>query len=400
MRRSVKRFLSLTALVLSCVMLLQACSPSAQNGPGSDEQTQKTIKAGFIYVGPIGDYGWSHAHDLGRIYVDEKFGWLETVYVESVEEADTPRVIDRLVNEEKCDVIFTTSFGFMDATIEAGEKYPDKIFMHCSGFKQSENVGTYFTDLYQMYYLNGLIAGALSKNKTIGYVGAFPIPEVVRHINAFAIGAKEIQPDIEVKVKWIYAWYDPSKAREAAEALIIEGCDALAFTEDTPAVIEVGREHTERGNEIFTFAHYSPMQHFGENSVVSGQLCDWGPMYEDILIRIYTDTWKSNDMLWLAKENTAILGGNLNEKINPVFENRLKDIKINDAILGQVSIYELIMKRLDQFNEPTILFDPFTGPLVDQKGVLKLKPGERGNYHMMWTIDWFVENVIGDIPQN
>jgi len=396
-----KRFsvLRISALVLSLLMVLQACTPTSQTG-GPGENGPKTIKAGFIYVGPIGDYGWSHAHEEGRKYVMEKFDWLESIYVESVAEADTPRVIDRLINEEKCDVVFTTSFGFMDATIEAGEKYPDKIFMHCSGFKQSPNVGTYFTDLYQMYYLNGLMAGALSTTNTIGYVGAFPIPEVVRHINAFAIGAKEINPNIKVRVKWINAWYDPPKAREAAEALIIEGCDAIAFTEDTPAVIEVGKDHTEKGKPIYTFAHYSPMLHFGENTVVSGQLCDWGKMYEDILIRIYTGTWKSSDMLWLAKEETALLGGDFDTVINPTFESALKEKMVNDPIFGQVSIYDLVMKRLDQFKEPTILFDPFTGPIVDQQGVLKLKPGERGNYAQLWTIDWFVDNVIGEIPRN
>ena len=175
----------------------------------------------------------------------------------------------------------------MDDTIEAGKKYPDTKFMHCSGFKQSENVGTYFGDLYQMYYLNGLMAGALSKSNKIGYVAAFPIPELFRHINAFAIGIKEVNPDAKVYVKWTYAWYGPDKAREAAEALIAEGCDALAFTEDTPAVIEVGQEHTEKGNQIYTFSHYSPMQQYGEDSVVSGQLADWGVMYDKILKDLY-----------------------------------------------------------------------------------------------------------------
>lgn len=398
MSLNVKRFLSMTALVLSCVMLFQACSP--KTAKNDDTNQGKKIKAGFIYVGPVGDYGWSNAHDVGRKFVDDKFDWLETTYVEAVAEADTPRVIDRLIMEEKCDVVFTTSFGFMDATIEAGKKYPDKKFMHCSGYKQAENVGTYFTDLYQMYYLNGLMAGALSESKIIGYVGAFPIPEVVRHINAFAIGAKEVQPDIEVRVKWINAWYDPVKAREAAEALIIEGCDALAFTEDSPAVIEVGKDHTEKGKQIYTFSHYSPMQQYGENTVVSGQLCDWGLMYEEILQNIYNDKWKNEDMLWLANKKTALLGGSFDEQVNKVFVDPLKNKKINDPILGQLSIYDLVMKRMDQYMEPTLLHEPFTGPIVDQKGVLKLKPNERATVEQLWTIDWFVEGVVGEIPAN
>ncbi|RKX74892.1 MAG: BMP family ABC transporter substrate-binding protein, partial [Spirochaetes bacterium] len=161
---------------------------------GEKEVKEEKLKAGFVYVGPVGDYGWSHAHEQGRKYVMEKFPWLESVYVESVAEADAPRIIDRFIREEDCDVVFTTSFGYMDATIEAGNKYPDKLFMHCSGFKQSKNVGTYFAELQEMYYLNGLMAGALTKTNKVGYVGAFPIPEVVRHINHFALGVKKVNP--------------------------------------------------------------------------------------------------------------------------------------------------------------------------------------------------------------
>ena len=268
------------------------------------------LKAGFIYIGPVGDYGWSHAHDMGRKYVEKKYPWLETVFVESVAESDSARIIDRLIQQQKCDVVFTTSFGYMEDTIAAGKRYPDKLFMHCSGFKRSENVGTYFGDLYQMYFLNGIMAGALTKTNKIGYVAAFPIPELVRHINAYALGVKVANPDANVHVKWIYAWYGPDKAREAAEALIAEGCDALAFTEDTPAVIEVGQSHTEKGKQIYTFSHYSAMQHYGVDSVVSGQLMDWGGMYAKILGDIRNNTWTNEDIWWLAKEKAAILGGN------------------------------------------------------------------------------------------
>ena len=137
----------------------------------------KKLKAGFVYVGPVGDYGWSHAHDMGRKFAEQQLPWLETVYIESVAEADSARIIDRFVQGEKVDVVFTTSFGYMEDTLKAGKKYPDQKFMHCSGFKQSANVGTYFADLYQTYYLNGLMAGALTQTNKIGYVAAFPIPE-------------------------------------------------------------------------------------------------------------------------------------------------------------------------------------------------------------------------------
>jgi simple sugar transport system substrate-binding protein len=359
----------------------------------------KKIKAGFIYVGPVGDYGWSHAHDLGRKAAEEKFDWLETVYVESVSEADSDRIIDRLVQQQKCDVVFTTSFGFMDSTVKAGTRYPDKLFMHCSGFKRSENVGTYFGDLYQMYYLNGIMAGALTKTDKIGYVAAFPIPELVRHIDAYALGVKAANPDAKVHVKWIYAWYGPDKAREAAESLIAEGCDTLAFTEDTPAVIEVGQEHTEKGKQIYTFSHYSAMQPYGEDSVVSGQLMDWGGMYIKILGDIQDGTWTNEDVWWLAKEGAAILGGNKTDPVNPKFVDDLKQAMIKSEEFGEISAYDLVMKRYDQMKQGVDVFDPFTGPIYDNKGNLQIPAGERASKDDLLSIMYYVDNVEGTIPQ-
>ncbi len=365
-------------------------------GVGAED---KKLKAGFIYVGPVGDYGWSHAHDLGRKAAEEKFDWLETVYVESVSEADSDRIIDRLVQQQKCDVVFTTSFGFMDSTVKAGTRYPDKLFMHCSGFKRSDNVGTYFGDLYQMYYLNGIMAGALTQTDKIGYVAAFPIPELVRHIDAYALGVKVANPEAKVHVKWIYAWYGPDKAREAAESLIAEGCDTLAFTEDTPAVIEVGQEHTEKGKQIYTFSHYSAMQPYGEDSVVSGQLMDWGGMYIKILGDIQDGTWTNEDVWWLAKEGAAILGGNETDPINPKFVDDLKQAMITTEEYGEISAYDLVMKRYDQMKQGVDVFDPFTGPIYDNKGNLQIPAGERASKGDLLSIMYYVDNVEGTIPQ-
>ena len=360
----------------------------------------KKLKAGFIYVGPVGDYGWSHAHDVGRKFAEQKLPWLETVFIESVAEADSARIIDRLIQEEKCDVVLTTSFGYMEDTVKAGAKYPDKKFMHCSGFKQTPNVGTYFADLYQTYYLNGLMAGALTKTDKIGYVAAFPIPELIRHIDAFALGIKATNPKAKVHVKWIYAWYGPDKAREAAEALIAEGCDTLAFTEDTPAVIEVGQEHTEKGKQIYTFSHYSPMQPYGKDSVVSGQLVDWGVMYVKILSDIYNGTWKSADEWWLIREKGAILGGTFNDIINPKFTGELKTAMVDTADFGKISVYELVVKRYDQMKTGgPDLFDPFDGPINDNIGKLRIKKGQRASKGDLLSIMYYVDNVAGSIPK-
>lgn len=368
-------------------------------GTGVGNADEKQLKAGFVYVGPVGDYGWSHAHDVGRKYAEKQLPWLKTLYIESVAEADSARIIDRFIQEEKCDVVFTTSFGYMDETIKAGKKYPNKHFMHCSGFKQTENVGTYFADLYQTYYLNGLMAGALTKSNKIGYVAAFPIPELVRHINAFALGIKAVKPTAEVHVRWTYAWYGPDKAREAAEALIADGCDALAFTEDTPAVIEVGQEHTEKGKQIYTFSHYSPMQPYGKDSVVSGQLVDWGVMYEKILKDLYAGSWKSDDQWWLVAEKGAILGGSFDEPINSLFEDDLKAVDVETTDFGKLSVYDLVFKRYEQMKKGTDVFDPFMGPISDNTGKLQIKAGEKASKGDLLSIMYYVDNVVGSIPK-
>ena len=368
-------------------------------GSGLAFAGDKKLKAGFVYVGPVGDYGWSHAHDIGRKFAESKLPWLETVYIESVAESDSARIIDRFVQGEKVDVVFTTSFGYMDDTIKAGKKYPDKKFMHCSGFKQSANVGTYFADLYQTYYLNGLMAGAMTKTNKIGYVAAFPIPELIRHIDAFALGIKATNPKAEVHVKWIYAWYGPDKAREAAEALIAEGCDTLAFTEDTPAVIEVGQEHTEKGRQIYTYSHYSPMQAYGKDSVVSGQLVDWGVMYVKILQDIYNGTWKNQDEWWLIAEKAAILGGTFENTINPKFVGELKMKMVDTAEFGKISVYDLVAKRYEQMKKGTDVFDPFTGPIKDNNGKLQIKDGQKASKGDLLSIMYYVDNVVGSIPK-
>jgi basic membrane protein A len=378
-------------LIVLAVMVLIGTQPAAA--------AEKRIKAGFIYVGPIGDYGFSNAHDVGRKFAQKQLPWLDTIYIESVPEADSSRIIDRFVQEEKCDVVFTTSFGYMDDTIKAGAKYPNTHFMHCSGYKQAKNVGTYFADLYQAYYLNGIMAGVLTKSNKIGYVGAFPIPEVVRHINAFALGIKAVNPQAKVHVRWIFAWYGPDKAKEAAEALIADGCDALAFTEDTPAVIEVGQDHTEKGKQIYTFSHYSPMQAYGVDSVVSGQLVDWGVMYVKILQDLYDGKWTNEDMWWLMGDGASILGGSFDEKINKKFVPALKAAMVQTKDLGKLSAYDLVMKRMDQMQKGPDVFDPYIGPISDNTGKVQVKAGTRASKADLLSIQYYVDNVVGSIPK-
>jgi len=393
-----------TAVSVLLVLLLAATAALAGGGkeaPATQAaEAARTLKAGFIYVGPVGDYGWSHAHDVGRKFAESRLPWLRTMYVESVPEGDAARIIDRLIVQEKCDVVFTTSFGFMDDTVAAGAKHPDKLFMHCSGFKNRENVGTYFAELYQTYYLNGLMAGALTKSGKVGYVGAFPIPEVVRHINAYALGVRDANPAARVQVRWIYSWYDPAKAREAAEALVADGCDALAFTEDSPAVIEVGQEHTERGRMVYSFSHYSPMLEFGPDSAISGQLVDWGVMYVKILQDIYDGKFSNEDLWWLAREEAALLGAAEGVPVTPKFIDALKAVSIRTPDLGTLNVYDLVMKRYQQMQQGgREAFDCFQGPIKDNKGVVRIPAGRMGTKEELLSLDYYVENVLGDVPR-
>ena len=364
-----------------------------------------TIYAGFVYVGPIGDYGWTHAHDLARQIVDEKYDWLKTTYLESVPEAEAGTAIETLISQG-CNVIFATSFGFMDATYDAAQRHPDLIFFHCSGYKRYKNMGTYFAEFYQLYYLNGLLAGSLTKTGKAGYVAAFLIPEVVRHINAFALGFREAAlergfEDPKVYVLQIGAWYDPDTARQLARVLVeTYGCDALAFTEDSPAVIQYCQELYEtKGQLVYAFAHYSPMLEYGPNVTVSGQLVHWEVIYEDILLKIrdgtYTnETLEDVDYWWMLGENAVELGCDFGVPINPVFIDDLKDVTLKDKVTGDtVSAYDLVMRRLGAMNKTAPEFDPFTGPIYANNGTLMVQEGEKLGHDELWTMQWFVQGV-------
>ena len=401
-----KMFLFAAFLLLVTGMFFVSCSKK-EEAPAKEaaveEPVAEKVKAGFVYIGPAGDFGWTYAHEQGRLYVQEKFPWLETLPVESVPEGDAVRFIDRMVQEQKCDIIFTTSFGYMDDTVKAAEKYPDVTFFHCSGFKRSPNMGTYMGDMYQIYYLNGLIAGAMTESDKIGYVAAFPIPELYRHMNAFALGIKETNPEATISVKWTYAWYGPDKAREAAESLISEGCDVLGFTEDTPTVVEVAQEHQEKGEKVYAFSHYSPMQPYGEDATITGQLTDWGVLYEQIL-KDYkagkTSDLTDYDLLWLLKENAVDLGASMNEKINSKYVDTLKSITTESKDFGTISIYDLVMKRYDQMKLGRDVFDPFTGPIKDQESNITVPEGEIASIgHLFADMMYQVDNFVTPLPQ-
>jgi len=355
------------------------------------------MKVGFIYVGPIGDYGWTYAHNVAREAV-EALPWAETVYVENVAEGEEEAFIDDLITLG-CDVVLTTSFGFMDGTVDAALKHPDKIFGHASGFKRAPNLMTYMADFYQVYYLNGIVAGALTKTNKLGYVGAFPIPEVKRHLNAWAMGAKAANPDAEVHVRWIEAWFDPGAAAEATEALIAEGCDVFAFTEDSPTVVQVAAQ-----SDLMSFGHYgSQMYTFAPDYVVSGQAIDWAAIYVDFLTKVYEGEYTAHniqnvDYWWLMTQGAVYPEASPGVAINPLYIDALKAYMIDDPVYGAISAYDLHNLRFAQFADPGVTFDPFQGPIYDRKGNLQVPEGFLLTVDSLITLEWAFENVVGPWP--
>ena len=251
---------------------------------------QQKLKVGFIYVGPVGDHGWSYQHDVGRQAIEKAFGdKVETTYVESVPEADSERAIEQLARTGH-GLIFTTSFGFMEPTLKVARKYPNVKFEHATGFKRAPNVSTYAAKFHEGRYIIGQIAGKMTKSGTIGYVGAFPIPEVIAGINSYFLGAQSVNPNVKIKVVWANSWYDPAKEGDAAKALLDQGVDMIAQHTDSPAPIQAAEA---RGK--FGFGQASDMERFAPKAQLTAIIDDWSDYYVARTKAVLDGTWKSED---------------------------------------------------------------------------------------------------------
>jgi basic membrane protein A len=252
---------------------------------------QEKLKVGYIYVGPVGDMGYSYQHDVGRRDVEAKFkDKVDTSFLENVNEGpDAERSIEQLVRAGH-KLIFTTSFGFMDATAKVAKKYPNVMFEHATGYKRDKNLATYSGRFYEGRYIQGVIAAKMSKGGTLGYIGSFPIPEVVSGINATILGAQSVRPDIKVKIIWVNTWYDPGKEAAAARALADQGADVLMQHTDSAAAMQFANE---RG--IYAFGQDSDMIKFGPKSQLTGIVENWGPYYIDRVQLALDGKWTSGD---------------------------------------------------------------------------------------------------------
>jgi len=260
-------------------------------GGGDETQTTtetETVKAAWLYNTDVQANGWTFEHHQGLLAAQEQFDWLETNYTENVDTTDAEEVSAQYA-EDGYDIVYGTSFGFQDGMYNAAEDYPDTIFDHCSGFKTRENMGRYFARLYQGFYLGGMASGHLTETNTLGFVGAFPIPEVVRWINAWTIGAASVNPDVSVKVRWLNTWYDPAKSKSGTQALIDDGADVIAHSMNSASTLQTANE-----NGVWGHGLYSPMREQGGDSFVTSPIWHWAEFYPSELEVVRAGNWESN----------------------------------------------------------------------------------------------------------
>ena len=336
---------------------------------------QDKTKACWIYVGPIGDGGWTFQHDQGRLAVEAAYGdKVETAYQESVPEgADAERVLTQMALSG-CKIIFTTSFGYMDATNNVAAKFPDVKFEHATGFmRATPNVSTYNARFYEGRAVMGTIAGLMTKSNKIGYIGSFPIPEVIQGINASFIHARKVNPDVSISVVWAYSWFDPAKEADAAKALIEQGVDViLQHTDSTAPMAEAAKTPG-----VIGFGQASDMSEYAPSPRVSAIIDNWGPYYVERVGALMDGSYAQSDT-W-AGIGAGVVGIGA----------------ITDAIPAEVkAAAEAVAASIADGS-----YHPFTGPLMKQDGSAWLADGERADDGTLAGMNFFVEGITGEIPK-
>ena len=297
------------------------------------------LKVGFIYLGPVGDLGWTYQHDLGRLAMLKEFGdKVETTFLENVSEGpDSERSIEQLARAGN-KLIFTTSFGYMEPTLKVAKKYPKIHFEHATGYKRAENMATYSGRFYEGRYIQGQIAAKMSKTGVLGYIGSFPIPEVISGINATMLGAQTVNPNTKIKIIWVNTWFDPGKEADAAKALLDQGADVIMQHTDSPAAMQVA---AERGK--FAFGQDSEMIKFGPKAQLTSIMNNWGPYYIARVKAELDGTWKSEDVWDGLKEKMVVMAPYTNmpddvKKAAEETEAAIKDGKLHPfkcPVMGQ-----------------------------------------------------------------
>jgi simple sugar transport system substrate-binding protein len=330
-------------------------------------------KVGFIYVGPIGDHGYSYQHDQARLAIEKAFGdKVKTAYVESVPEgADAERVIRQLATSGN-DIIFTTSFGFMNPTLKVAKNFPKVKFEHATGYKRAKNVSTYSARFYEGRTILGTIAGKMTKSNVVGYIASFPIPEVIRGIDAFTLALRKVNPQAIVKVVWVNSWFDPGKEGDAAKTLIDQGADIITQHTDSPAPLQVAES---RG--VYAFGQASDMKSYAPKAQLTSIVDNWNKYCIERVQAVMDGTWESTDH-W----------------------DGLKEGMVEMAPYGDVVPAD-VRKLADEVKQSIIdgSFHPFQGPIKNQKGELVVKTGAVVSDKELLGLNWYVEGVEGSIPK-
>lgn len=342
-------------------------------GLATAAQAEDPTKVGFVFVGPIGDGGWTYEHNQGRLAVEEHFGdKVETVFQESVPEgADAERVLTQMALGG-ADLIFTTSFGYMDPTINVAAKFPDVKFEHATGYKRADNVSTYSARFYEGRAIQGHIAGKMTESNIIGYIASYPIPEVIRGINSAYIHAKKVNPDVEFKIIWAFTWFDPAKEADAAKALIDQGADVILQHTDSTAP----QAAAEEAGGVITFGQASDMGEYAPMPRVTSIIDNWAPYYIARTAAVIDGTWASVDT-WDGISSGMVGIG-----------------EISDAVPADVKAEALAMKDAIASGE----YHPFTGPLKKADGSDWLAEGEVADDGTLLGMSFYVEGIDAEIP--
>jgi basic membrane protein A and related proteins len=359
----------LPAVLVALLLALVAVSCGGDDGDAGGDG--EAFKVGFIYIGPPGDAGWTFEHDEARKFVEAELGdEVETTFLDSVPEANSAPAIDQLVSQGN-KMIFATSFGYGDTVIQKARQNPEVVFEHATGFQRADNVATYFVQHWEPSYLLGIIAGRMTKSNRLGYVGSFPIPEVIRDVNSFTLGAQSVNPDVRVNMVFINTWFDPPKEKQAAKGLIDAGADVLFGIEDSPSVLQEAA-----ANGVHAATWNSDMSRFGPDAFLSAVVLNWGEHYVQRVEAAMDGSWESEDY-WGTLEEGAV-------EIAPYGDAVPEDVRTE------------VDEKLEGFKDGS--FNPFVGPIRDQEGTVRFEDGHEVTFEEFVAWDWFVEGVEGTLP--
>jgi basic membrane protein A len=351
--------------------LMTAAAAALMLGAAAATADAAKVKACWVYVGPIGDFGWSYQHHQGLEAVKKEFGAdVETAYAESVAEADSEKTFERFAREG-CAIVYGTSFGFMEPMLKVAKKFPDVKFEHATGFKTADNLGTYNAKFHEGRYVIGQIAAKMSKTGTAGYIVSFPIPEVVAGINAFMLGAQSVNPDFKVKVVWANTWFDPAKEADAAKVLLSQGADITVQHTDSTAPLQIAQEQGKMG-----FGQASDMIKFAPKAQMTAIVDNWAPHYVRSVKAVMDGTWKASQVWDGMAEGTVAMAAYTN----------LPD----DVAKAAAETAEAIK---------TGKLHPFTGPITKQDGSVVGEAGKPLADGDILGMMWYVKGVDDKLPQ-